>query len=229
VSQSPPSSVFVTGTDTGVGKTWVSLALMARWQAAGYRVAGMKPVASGCSRQGRRLENEDATLLRRQTSQPVPYAWVNPYAFEPPVAPHLAARERGVEIDMEAIAGAYARLAECVDLVIVEGVGGWLVPLGEHHTVADLALHLRLPVILVVAIRLGCLNHALLSAESIRAHGAQLLGWVANCNEPDALRVRENIAALKHCLRTPCLGVLPWQPSLQPTRLAACLSFESGC
>lgn len=221
-----PPSVFVTGTDTGVGKTWVSLALMAQCQGAGHRVAGMKPVASGCTRQGRRLENDDATLLQRQTSYPVPYAWVNPYAFEPPMAPHLAARQQGVEIDLEAIARAYARLAESADVVIVEGVGGWLVPLGERHTVADLALRLGLPVVLVVAIRLGCINHALLSVESIRAHGAALRGWVANRIDPHALRARDTIAELEHCLHCPCLGVLPWQPRLEPARLAEYLRLQ---
>ncbi len=221
-----PASVFVTGTDTGVGKTWVSLGMIAYWQAAGFRVAGMKPVASGCTRLGGRLENEDAALLSAQADPDLPYPTVNPYAYEPPIAPHLAAEQVGQTIELETIRRHYAQIAELVDVVVVEGVGGWLVPLNARETVADLALRLDLPVVLVVGIRLGCLNHALLTAESIRAHGARLAGWIASFPQPYPGPGIENVAALRDRISAPCLGVLPWQERRQPERLAEFLSLD---
>lgn len=211
--------LFVTGTDTGVGKTWVSLALMRHLQMRGLRVVGMKPVASGCEHHEGRLVNADACLLRSHSSAEVPYDDVNPYAFEPPIAPHLAAAEVGTHIDLERVAAAHDRLQRHGAATVVEGVGGWLVPLDGSHTVADMALRLRLPVILVVALRLGCLNHALLSVQSIRAHGATLAGWVA-IPFPGTDRSEAIVRALRARVSAPCVGQLPWLSELDPTRLA---------
>ncbi len=172
--------IFVTGTDTGIGKTVVSLGLMQALQDQGLTVAGMKPVSAGCEQTAAGLRNDDAVLLQQQSSITLEYAAVNPYAFEPAIAPHLAARAAGVEIDLDVILTAYRALAARVDCVVVEGVGGWRVPLNERASVADLAAALGLDVCLVVGLRLGCLNHALLSAASIEAAGCHLAGWVAN-------------------------------------------------
>jgi dethiobiotin synthetase len=206
---SDPAGYFVTGTDTGIGKTVVTLGLMRLLQERGLRVAGMKPVASGCERTPQGLRNEDALQLQRQASMPLDYAEVNPYAFEPPIAPHIAAREAGVRIGLDVIRAGMRRLAVVSDAVCVEGVGGWLVPLNERETVADLAGRLGLDVILVVGMRLGCLNHALLTARSIEAAGLPLAGWVANCLPPEPDYLQENITALKSGLSAPLLGVVP--------------------
>ncbi len=202
--------LFVTGTDTGVGKTWVSLGLMALVQRQGLRVLGMKPIAAG-SQVGREgLLNDDALSLRAQATHEVPYADVNPYAFELPVAPHLAAARAGVSISVPAILASCSRLRARADFVVVEGAGGWYVPLNERETIADLAVALDLPVVLVVGLRLGCLNHALLSAAAIAHSGLPLAGWVASHVDPQMLLPDENLASLRARLPAPCLGSLPW-------------------
>jgi len=183
---------FVTGTDTGVGKTCVSLGLMRALQAEGHAVTGMKPVASECLVAANGLENDDALRLQRASSFPVKYAQVNPYAFEPAIAPHLAARIIGTNIQVPLIRTCFRELSEGADFVVVEGIGGWLVPINAEQTMQDVVLDLGLPVVLVVAIRLGCLNHALLTADAIRKSGLRLAGWVANrldpqCEHPDEL------------------------------------------
>jgi dethiobiotin synthetase len=200
---------FVTGTDTGVGKTAVALGLMHRLQVQGDRVAGMKPVASGCEPAPSGLRNADALQLQRQSSVAMEYALINPYAFAPAIAPHIAARQAGVRIELDTILSAYAQIAGQVDRVVVEGVGGWQVPLNERDTLADLARKLELPVILVVGMRLGCLNHALLSAAAISHAGLQLAGWVANRLPPEPDCVEENINTLKSRLSAPLLGIVP--------------------
>ena len=203
---------FITGTDTGIGKTVVTLCLMRWLQGRGLRVAAMKPVASGCERTPEGLRNEDALQLQRQASMPLDYGAVNPYAFEPAIAPHIAAREAGEEIRIDTIVRGMHQLAGEADIVCVEGVGGWLVPLNGRETVADLAVSLGLGVVLVVGMRLGCLNHALLSARAIEADGARLAGWVANCMPPAADYLDENINALKSMVNAPLLGVVPAMP-----------------
>ena len=215
---------FVTGTDTGVGKTWVSLSLIRCLQMRGLRVMGMKPVASGCERHAGRLINADARLLQRHSSAQVSYEDINPYAFEPPIAPHLAATEAGARIDLGRIAAAHTRLLDHAAVTIVEGVGGWLVPLDDDHTVADLALCLRLPVVVVVALRLGCVNHALLSIESIQTHGAPLAGWVA-VPFPGTTRTSQIVRTLQARIPAPFFGQLPWLAVLDPGRLARHLNF----
>jgi dethiobiotin synthetase len=222
-----PQAVFVTGTDTGVGKTLVALGLMDALRSRGYRVAGMKPVATGCARKGGQLLNDDALRLQRRASVRLPYEWVNPYAFEPPIAPHIAAAEAGVSIDPELIRARLERLGSRADWVVMEGVGGWKVPLGPGRMLADLVADLGLPVILVVGVRLGCLNHALLSTESILRSGSALAGWVANQMDRQCERIEANIEALRERLPAPLLGILPHRGRPRVQEVAALLDLDS--
>ncbi|WP_410761684.1 dethiobiotin synthase [Halochromatium sp.] len=227
-AQTPPRGrgLFITGTDTEIGKTEVTLGLMSALQQRGQRVLGMKPIAAGCepsaeeARNDQPLRNEDALRIQAQCSQPVAYARINPYAFAPPIAPHIAAAQAGVEIALAPIQSAYQQLAAQADWVIVEGVGGWRVPLGPEFTLADLPRALELPVLLVVGLRLGCLNHALLSAESIQASGLRLVGWIANGVDPAMAAVEGNLASLRALLPAPCMGVIPWLETPTPERVA---------
>lgn len=204
---------FVTGTDTGVGKTRVTLGLMQRLQQQGRVVAAMKPVATGCELTPGGWRNADALLLAQQASVERDYALINPYAFAPAIAPHIAAQQAGVSIDTEKIINNYNILSKSVDCVLVEGVGGWQVPLNDEQTLAELARLLGLDVIMVVAVRLGCLNHALLTAQSIVAAGCTLAGWVANLLPPQLECAEENVKALKSRISAPLLGVLPALPT----------------
>jgi len=212
--------VFVTGTDTDCGKTEIGLALMAALQDRGLDVLGMKPVASGCERTAEGLRNEDARRLRAQGSREMPYVQINPYAFEPPIAPHIAAGRAGVDIELDVVRESVQQLSTKSDFLLVEGVGGWRVPLGPSLSVSDLPLALDLPVILVCGIKLGCINHGLLTAECIRSSGARLAGWVANQIDPDMLARDENLATLAALLGAPCLGVVPWMASPDPRSIA---------
>lgn len=223
--QSQARGLFVTGTDTEVGKTEVTLGLMAALQRHGFSVLGMKPVAAGCVLTPDGLRNEDALRIQAQGSMPLAYAAINPYAFAPPIAPHIAAAQAGVEIQIELIETAYQRLATQADWVLVEGAGGWRVPFGPCLTLADLPSALDLPVVLVVGLRLGCLNHALLSAESIQASGLQLAGWVANRIDPAMAAADENLATLRERLPAPCLGVVPWLSAPTPAQVADFVSY----
>lgn len=204
---------FITGTDTGVGKTLAAQALLVRLVRSGFKAAGMKPVASGCRATPQGLRNEDAERLLGASSVPLSYDEVNPYAFAPPVAPHLAARAAGVEIRLENILEHFYRLQGRADYVVVEGAGGWYVPLGPTLTMADLARALGLPVILVVGLRLGCLNHALLTAQAVRASGCVLAGWVANRLDPEMALVQENIETLRGRLEAPHIAEFPYRES----------------
>lgn len=215
---------FITGTDTGVGKTRVSAALIQALRSTGHSVIGMKPVASGCRVTPGGLCNEDAELLMQAASVNADYSLVNPYAFEPAIAPHIAAREAGVRIELTHISDAYTRLAGLADHVVVEGVGGWRVPLGRVITTEHLAKALGLPVVLVVGLRLGCLNHALLTAGAIEAAGLPLAGWVANEIEPDMDSIEENVAFLAQALTAPLLGHLSFDPGRPPDVAAQSLS-----
>ncbi len=202
---------FVTGTDTEVGKTLIAASLLHALKARGYRCVGMKPVASGCipAAPGRH-RSQDAETLLAHSSVPAEYADVNPYSFVPPVAPHLAAAAAGQAISLEKIHTHYLRLGAAAEWIIVEGVGGWFVPLSDETTVADLAWALRLPVLLVVGMRLGCLNHALLTIDAITRRGLRCAGWVANQVDRDMALVEENVDALTRRLPTPLLGVVPY-------------------
>ncbi len=209
-----PAGFFVTGTDTGVGKTEVTAALMHGLRQQGVRVGAMKPIASGCDRQGEQLRNADALRLQTLCSdQTLGYERINPYAYEPGIAPHIAARDRGEEISIAELRERFRALAKDADCVLVEGVGGFEVPLGEVETTADLARELDLPVILVVGMRLGCLNHALLTYAAIARVGLPCAGWVANCVDPDMARVQENVDTLRLRFAAPLLGVVPWLPT----------------
>jgi dethiobiotin synthetase len=202
--------IFVTGTDTGVGKTRVATALLRAFVAAGGRAVGMKPVAAGVDPAA--TLNADVAALVAAGNVQAPLADVNPFAFTPAIAPHVAAKAAGRAIDLDRIAAAYAALARRADLVVVEGAGGALVPLDEQRDMLDIASRLGLPVLLVVGMRLGCLNHALLSAVAIRARGLQLAGWVANRIDPAMAAVAESLATLDRRLAAPRWDDLAWQP-----------------
>lgn len=200
--------LFVTGTDTHIGKTLVSEILMQELQDQGIRVQGMKPVATGCVQTSDGLQNTDALTLRQQSSRPRDYAVHNPYAFAPAIAPRIAAKLAGQAIEPGVIQRAFDELRKD-GLVVVEGVGGWRVPLGEEFYLSDIPHLLGLAVVMVVGIRLGCQNHALLTAESIVDSGAEFVGWVANCLVGE-LEARQQIQELNSELRESCLGVIPY-------------------
>jgi dethiobiotin synthetase len=200
---------FITGTDTGVGKTWATLALMRFLQAQGRSVLGMKPVACGCSWQDGLLRNEDALLLQEFASFPVDYAKLNIYALALPISPHLAARKAGRHVQLDVIVDQCRALERLADCVLMEGVGGWEVPLNDGERVSHLAKALKLRVILVVGMRLGCLNHAVLSHDAIARSGVPFAGWIANGVEAGFSWPEENIETLKSALSVPCLGVIP--------------------
>jgi len=203
---------FVTGTDTGVGKTLISAALLHTLARHHARVVGMKPVAAGLVQQGGAWVAEDVLALRAASTVAVPSGLDNPVALPEPLSPHLAAARVGRAVTVAELFAAHAALRDLADVVLVEGSGGWRVPLNEDETLADLAVALALPVVLVVGLRLGCLNHALLTAEAIRADGLHLAGWVANTVDPAMACRDENIDTLRQRLAAPLLGTVPWQP-----------------
>lgn len=202
--------LFVTGTDTGVGKTLVACALARALVAQGARVAVLKPVASGAAATAVGLRNEDALALGACANLGQSYDEINPYCFEPPISPHIAANEANIAIDIARIRADYGRLAARADWVIVEGAGGWQAPIGRKQTMADLALALPVAVLLVVGVRLGCLNHAALTRESMAAAGAPFAGWVASVLEPRLLRTAENLLALERSLGAPPLECIEY-------------------
>jgi dethiobiotin synthetase len=202
------ASWFIAGTDTGVGKTRVTAGLLAALSQRGVRAAGMKPVAAG--RTG--ACNEDVEALAAHSCAGITVPDVNPYCFAEPISPHLAAQLEGVPIDPARIVAAHARLAACCEVVLVEGTGGWLTPIGATTTMADVAQALGLPVVLVVGLRLGCLNHALLSAQAIAQQGLVLAGWIGSLIEPSMRALDGNIATLAARLGAPMLGQLPHAP-----------------
>lgn len=205
---------FVTGTDTGIGKTWTSLILMRYFQQQGKTVVGMKPVASGCDMIDGQLKNEDALQLQGQASINIDYNLINPYAFAMPVSPHIAAEKAGQEIEFTHIQQAYSKLAASADVVIVEGVGGWMVPLNDKQDVADLAEQLNLPIIVVVGMRLGCINQARLTFAAINGLGLQCEGWIASCVEENMDEVDANIKTLEAFAEMPLLAVFPYEEKI---------------
>jgi dethiobiotin synthetase len=204
---------FITGTDTGVGKTLISSALVCAFARRGVKVAGVKPVAAGCRREGGRLLSDDVAQLRAAGNVLLEPDIHNPYAFERPLAPQIAAFQAGMRVELERIRNSFESAVAGVDVLVVEGVGGFRVPLNETEDTADLAVMLGLPVILVVGMRLGCQNHALLTAEAVAARGLRLAGWVANCIDAEMAALEDNLTALKHRLHAPCLGVVPFAAS----------------
>lgn len=198
---------FITGTDTGVGKTIATVSLMRNFQLQGYTVAGMKPVAAGCEFIEGQFKNEDALLLQENASHRADYKLINPYAFEMPVSPHLA---NNSTLDIDVIVQAFDHLKHKTDVLLVEGAGGWLVPLNNDYDISDLVKILQLPVIMIVAIKLGCINQARLTYQAIQQTNVICAGWIAMCLEPGMLMRDENIATIKNKISAPLLAVLPY-------------------
>lgn len=218
---------FVTGTDTEIGKTTIAASLLHAARLRGLSTAAAKPVASGCQRTPHGLRNDDALALLAQCSLPLRYEEVNPLAFEPAIAPHLAAREVGVELTVASLASPVrAILARNADFSLVEGAGGWRVPLAGRESLSDLAQALAIPLILVVGVRLGCINHAVLTAEAIERDGLKLAGWVANIVDPQTSRLEENLATLGERLPAPCLGRVPYLEDASAASVAQHLALE---
>jgi len=214
---------FITGTDTSVGKTLVSCALLQCFAAQGRRVAGFKPVAAGVDADGM---NDDAKALLAAGNIALRYEQVNPYCLREAIAPHIAAQLADTDIDLTRIVESYTALRVRADMVIVEGAGGFVVPLNANEDTGDLARHLGLPIILVVGMRLGCLNHALLTVEAIAARGLKLAGWVANRLDKDMARFHENVATLQLRIRAPMLGIVPYQEQPDAREVAKYLDLK---
>lgn len=218
------SAFFVTGTETDVGKTLVAAGLLHRARTLGLSAVAIKPVAAGCRWQEGQWQNDDALQLQQAASVPLSYSQVNPVALEPAVAPHIAARDVAVILRAAELADHCRMVMDSsgADVAVIEGAGGWRVPLNDTETVADIARHLRVPVLLVVAMRLGCINHALLAAEAIAGDGLQLCGWIANSVNPRMDRYAENLAALENRIPAPLLGEIPFQGAgAAPAAIAA--------
>lgn len=218
---------FVTGTDTNVGKTLVSCALLHALRARGLSAVGMKPVASGCRMTAEGARHADAEALLAAGSIPVEYAMINPYALAAATAPHLAAQAAGIVISLDTISTAFVQLQSHADAIVVEGVGGWMVPIDATHSMAETPVRLRLPVVLVVGIRLGCLNHALLTAAAVERSGCRLAGWVANHVSSDADGVLKGyVAALRERLPATLLGDIPYTQGENPDPAQAALHIQ---
>lgn len=221
------AAFFVTGTDTEIGKTTVAVGLLHAARKAGLSTAAAKPVASGCVRTADGLRNDDALALLGECTLALRYEEVNPQAFEPAIAPHLAACEAGILLDVASLQGpVQAILDKQADFTLVEGAGGWRVPLSGRESLSDLAIALQLPVILVVGVRLGCINQALLSAEAILRDGLPLAGWVANLVDPQTSRLEDNLATLAERLPAPCLGYLPRLADACPAAVSSYLNLD---
>ncbi len=216
---------FIAGTDTGVGKTLVSAGLIRAFAAQGHRVIGMKPVAAGSVMRHGRPEWEDTEALMAASNVAAPTATVTPYALKHALAPHIAAHREQISIDLSIIAHAYRELAAMADVVIVEGVGGLLVPLGESMDASEIPVVLNLPVILVVGMRLGCLNHALLTQRAIVQRGLKLAGWVGSVIERDMVAVEENLGTLRRRISAPNLGFIPFLDACDASRVSSLLNL----
>lgn len=209
---------FIAGTDTGVGKTYATVALLYAAAKLGYRTVGMKPVAAGFEQREGVWVNGDVAAIAAASTIKTEAKWVNPYALRSAIAPHIAADQQGVNLRIPPVTAAYAEIAAQADVALVEGVGGLCVPLDAEHDMADLAVALGLPMILVIGMRLGCLNHALLTAEAMRARGLSLAAWVANDLGTGMAEFEANVSTLTQRLGSPPLAVFPWQPTLSPER-----------
>jgi dethiobiotin synthetase len=216
---------FVTGTDTDAGKTVVAAGLVAALRALGLKVGVQKPVAAGASRTADGLRNGDALALLAASGLELAYDAVNPWCFEPPIAPHIAAARVGCEIRIAPALEALDRIAAASDLVVVEGAGGWRVPLGPEGDIAALARATGLPVLLVVGLRLGCLNHALLTADAISSSDCTLAAWAGNVVDPNMAELEANVATLRERIPVPCLGVVPRLFDPAPERVAGFLDL----
>jgi len=201
---------FITGTDTNVGKTYVACKLIRDYVAHGFKVIGMKPVAAGCELVDGDWVNEDVLKLQVASNVKAPRELINPYFFKEPIAPHIAAEKTGIKIEIEVIKRAFDELTKLADIVIVEGAGGFLVPLNEAETIADLAAVLNIPIILVVGMKLGCINHTLLTVEAIKARNLMLDGWIANQAEPGMSSCDENVATIAQRTHLNCMANYPY-------------------
>lgn len=227
MSKARAHAFFITGTDTAAGKTTIAAGLLAAANRRGLTTAAIKPIASGCERTPDGLRNADALLLQRTMSLPLSYDEINPIALEPAIAPHLAAEQAGVRVNAMQLAGiCRGVLMQRAGLTLIEGAGGWRVPLSSRELLSQLPKNLGLPVIMVVGMRLGCINHALLTAEAIARDGLVLAGWIANGVDPDMALRTENIATIKSYLRAPCLGEVPYLPQPSPDAIADYLNCE---
>ncbi len=202
--------IFVTGTDTDVGKTYISEALIKHFCRQGFQTVGMKPIAAGAEIENGRLLNADVKAIVSASNVDAPIDQINPYVFAPAIAPHIAAQQVGIEIAIEPIISAFKALQQQADVIVVEGAGGFLVPINESLTMGDLAKALDVSLVLVVGVRLGCISHALLTVQSIEAKGLHLIGWVANRIEPNMPALEENIATLKAMIKAPCVADVAW-------------------
>ena len=220
------SSFFVAGTDTEIGKTFVSAALLHGFARAGLRAAAMKPIASGAIERDGVLHNDDADQLDAAANVALPNDIRTPFMMREPIAPHIAAAREGIALDIGRIVDAHRHALTKADIVVVEGVGGFRVPLTDTHDTADLAVALNLPVVLVVGMRLGCISHALLTVEAIASRGLKLAGWVANRVDPAMLYPEENIATLKQRIKAPLIGVIPHLPSPDASCAADSLDID---
>ncbi|MDR2877301.1 MAG: dethiobiotin synthase [Chromatiales bacterium] len=220
--------IFITGTDTGVGKTRIAAGLLLALRARGLRAVGMKPVSCGCTLTPDGPRHDDALLLRAcSSSTDIAYEDINPYAFMPAVSPHLAAAQTGITIEHDKLRAALGKLSAQADFVVVEGAGGWHAPIGEQETMADIARALALPVVLVAGVRLGGLNHALLTRDAIDATGLPLAGWVANVIDPDMPMLTENIDTLRTRIAAVLLGTLAYQPHFDGEEVAQHLDVSA--
>ncbi len=219
-----PFSCFVTGTDTEIGKTLVASALVHLQARQGWQVAAMKPVAAGAVFHGNQWHNEDVDALATEASRTLPVSLTSPYVFQTPAAPHVAAAIEKMAIDPAHILRCFAQVRAQAQSVVVEGVGGFCVPLTDDYDTADLARDMQLPVVLVVGMRLGCISQALLTAEAIRARGLLLLGWVANLVDPHMLFLEENTQAIAQRIKAPLLGRIPRLSHPDAASAAQCLT-----
>lgn len=223
------NTYFITGTDTGVGKTLVTASLLHLAEKQGLKAFGLKPIAAGCENTPDGLRNEDAVLLQAHSSIKLPYEQINPIALRAAKAPHIAAAEEGRRLNLDRLVGlCRGTLMQPADLRLIEGAGGWRVPLNEFENLSSLPLQLKIPVILVVGLRLGCLNHALLTAEAIARDGLPIAGWVASGIDPQMDSVEDNIATLKARLPSPCLGVIPALGEVSVERVAGYLELPGS-
>jgi len=219
---------FVTGTDTDAGKTLMACGLLEKARQQGLTTAAIKPVAAGCEVTEEGLRNSDALLLQDAMTLELPYDQVNPVAFEPPVAPHIAAMNEGKRMSVSRLSGFCRGLGvQVCDFALVEGAGGWRVPLNPTETLADLAIDLQVPVILVVGMKLGCINHALLTAEAITRDGLKIAGWIANRVDPEMGVYEENLLTLKALMRAPLLGEVPFLVEANKSAAAKYLSVDA--
>ena len=220
--------IFVTGTDTEIGKTVVAAGLVARAAQEGLKTAGLKPVAAGCERVDGQLMNEDALQLMNASNVELPYATVNPIALEPAIAPHIAANQLNLSINSRILKVHYERnLPSDLDLAVFEGAGGWFVPLNDFETFQDFAVNMNLGVVLVVGMRLGCINHALLSEQAIKVSGLDFIGWIANFPSPEMDVATENLETLMERIESPLLGVVPYLENPSADEVAKHLNIQA--